>query len=217
MKHWKERILQMRFRKLVKRLAILSICVVLLGVILSVVLLQPQISQITSAAQQAEQIDGFREGHFCDWESWDRESWDREGWDDAYGITEPTLPVKCTLLAIGAVFFALFAVWWLLVPAWLYQASKRAQMNTLLWPLLGLVWSLWGLLLFLVARSLLRQRCSSCGAWQKSASFCRACGAKLHVTCPSCGAECSPGGQYCSHCGSSLKLAEDSEATHETR
>ena len=131
MKHWKERILQMKFGKLVKRLTILSVCVVLLGGILSVVLLQPQISQITSAVQQAEQMDGFREGHFRDWEGWDG-----DGWDDAYGITEPTLPVKGALLAIVAVFCALFAVWWLLVPAWLYQASKRAQMNALLWPLL---------------------------------------------------------------------------------
>ena len=194
MKHWKERILQMKFGKLVKRLTILSICVVLLGGILSVVLLQPQISQITSAVQQAEQINGDREEHFRDW----------EGWDDGYGISEPTLLVKCTLLAIGAVFFVLFAAWWLLVPAWLYQAAMRSQMNTLLWPLLGLIWSLWGLLLFLVIRSLLRQRCSSCGTWQRKTSFCRTCGAKFHVTCPACGTDCTPGDQYCSHCGSSL-------------
>ena len=207
MKHWKERILQMKFGKLVKRLTILSICVVLLGGILSVVLLQPQISQITSAAQQADQMDGFRGEHFHDW----------DGWDDDHGITEPSLPVKGALLAIGAVFCALFAVWWLLVPAWLYQASKQAQMNALLWPLLGLIWSLWGLLLFLVVRSLLRQQCSSCGIWQRKASFCRTCGAKFHVTCPSCGTDCSPGDQYCSHCGSSLKPTEDSETTNETR
>ena len=212
MKHWKERILQMKFGKLVKRLTILSICVVLLGGILSVVLLQPQISQITSAVQQAEQMDGFREGHFRDWDGWDG-----DGWDDAHGITEPTLPVKGALLAIGAVFCALFAAWWLLVPAWLYQASKRARMNALLWPLLGLIWSLWGLLLFLIVRSLLRQRCSSCGTWQRKASFCRTCGAKFHTTCPSCGTDCSPDDQYCSHCGSSLKPAENSETTNETR
>lgn len=78
----------------------------------------------------------------------------------------------------------LFAVWWILAPAWLYQAAKRAQMNTLLWPLLGLLWSLWELLLFLTVRGILRQRCSSCGAWQRKAVFCRTCGAKLHVTCP---------------------------------
>ena len=207
MKHWKERILQMKFGKLVKRLTILSICVVLLGGILSVVLLQPQISQITSAAQQADQMDGFRGEHFHDW----------DGWDDDHGITEPSLPVKGALLAIGAVFCALFAVWWLLVPAWLYQASKQAQMNALLWPLLGLIWSLWGLLLFLIVRSLLRQRCSSCGTWQRKASFCRTCGAKFHVSCPSCGTDCSSGDQYCSHCGSSLKPAENSETANETR
>ena len=107
MKHWKERILQMKFGKLVKRLTVLSICVVLLEGILSVVLLQPQISQIASAVQQTEQMDGFWEDHFRDWENWDG-----EGWDDAIGITEPTLPVKGALLGIGAVFCVLFAVWW---------------------------------------------------------------------------------------------------------
>ena len=65
--------------------------------------------------------------------------------------------MRAALLALGAVFCALAAAWWLLVPAWLFQASVRARMNTLVWPLLGLLWSLWGLILFLVIRSLLRQ------------------------------------------------------------
>ena len=207
MKHWKERILQMKFGKVVKRLTIVSVCAVLLGGILSAILLQPQISQISSAVRQEERIGGFHGEHFDDW----------AGWDDAHGITEPTLPVKAGLLAIGAVFCALFAVWWLLVPAWLYQASKRAQMNTLLWPLLGLFWSLWALLLFLVIRSLLRQRCGACDTWQRKASFCRTCGAKFHVICPSCGTDCNPGDQYCGHCGSSLKPSENSNTTDEIR
>ena len=207
MKHWKDRILQTKFGTVIKRLAILSICVILLGGIFTAVLLQPQISQITSVVQQAEQMDGFRGEHFHDW----------VGWDDAYHITEPDLSVKVALLTIGGVFCALFAVWWLLVPAWLYQAAKRSQMNTLLWPLLGLIWSLCGLLLFLVSRSLLRQRCSTCGTWQKSASFCRTCGAKLHVTCPSCGTECTADDRYCNYCGSPLIPAEGSEATSEAK
>ena len=207
MKRWKDRILQMKFGRLVKRLTIFSVCVVLLGGILSAVLLQPQISQISSAVQQEEQIGSFRGEPFDHW----------EGWDDARGIAEPSLPVKAGLLAIGTVFCALFAVWWLLVPAWLYQASKRAQMNALLWPLLGLFWSLWGLLLFLVARSFVRRRCGACGTWQRKAPFCRTCGAKFHVTCPFCGTDCSPGDQYCSHCGTALHDAKDSESTDETR
>ena len=212
MKHWNEYILQMKFGKLIKRLTILSICVALLGGMLSVVLLQPQIAQITLAVQQTEQMDGFREDHFHDWGNWDG-----EGWNDVLGITEPTLPVKGALLAIGAVFCVLVAVWWLLVPAWLYQASKPAQMNALLWPLLGLIWSLWGLILFLVVRSLLRQRYSSCGTWQRKASFCRTCGAKFHVACPSCGTDCGPDDQYCSYCGALLKPEGDPQTTNETR
>ena len=207
MKRWKERILQMKFGGLVKRLAVLSVCVVLLGGILSAVLLQPQISQITAAVQQEEQIGGFPGEHSDHW----------EGWDDARGITEPALPVKAGLLVIGAVFCALFAAWWLLVPAWLYQASKRAQMNPLLWPLLGLFWSLWGLLLFLVVRSLLRQRCGACGTWQRKAAFCRTCGTRFYAACPSCRTDCSPDDQYCNHCGAPLRPAEDSASAEETR
>ena len=207
MKPWKERILQMKFGKLVKRLTILSLCVVLLGGILSVVLLQPQISQFTSAVQQTEQMDGFREEPSHDW----------EGWDDATDITEPTLPVKAALLAIAAIFCLMFAVWWLLVPAWLYQASYRAQMNTLLWPLLGLIWSLWGLLLFLVIRSLLRRRCDSCGTWQRKGSYCRTCGTRFYTNCPNCGADCTSSDQFCSRCGSSLRSTENLETINEIR
>lgn len=68
MKRWKNRILQMNFERLIKRLAIFSICAVLLGGILSAVFLQPQITQIISAAQQTEQMDGFRGEYFHDWE-----------------------------------------------------------------------------------------------------------------------------------------------------
>lgn len=197
----------MQFGRLIKRLAILSICVVLLGGILSVVLLQPQISQIASAIQQSEELSGFGDEHFHDWDRW----------DGAYGIAEPALPVKAVLFVFGAALCVLFALWWLLVPAWLYQATKRAQMNALLWPLLGLIWSLWGLLLFLVVRSLLRQRCSSCGTWQRKASFCRTCGEKFHVTCPACGTACSPGNLYCNHCGSPLNSSQDSQPTDEAK
>ena len=209
MRRWKDRILQMKFGRLVKRLAILSICAALLGGTLSVILLQPQITQIASAVQQTEEVGGYREEHPHDW----------EGWDDIHGITEPTLPVKGALLAIGAALCVIFAAWWLLVPAWLYKAAKQAQMNALLWPLLGLMWSLWGLLLFLVIRSLLRQQCRSCGTWQRKASFCRDCGAKFHVTCPSCGTDCAPGDQYCNHCGSRLDpaIATDPKITNKTR
>ena len=207
MKHWKERILQMKFGRVVRRLAIFSVCAVLLGGILSVVLLQPQISQITSAAQQEEQIDAFRGEWSPDW----------EGWDDAHGITEPALPVRAALLARGAVFCALAAAWWLLGPAWLFQASGRARMNTLVWPLLGLLWSLWGLILFLVIRSLLRQRCAACGTWQRKASFCTACGRSFHVTCPSCGADCSPDDRHCGRCGASLQPAAEAASGREDR
>ena len=67
MKHWKNRILQIKFGRPVKYLAILSICAVLLGGILSVILLQPQISQITSAVQRADKMGGFQEEHFHGW------------------------------------------------------------------------------------------------------------------------------------------------------
>lgn len=207
MKHWKDRILQMKFGKAVKRLAILSVCVVLLGGILTAGLLQPQISQITSAVQQAEQMEGFHEEYFHDW----------EGWDDTYRITEPSLPVKGALLAIGAAFCALFAAWWLLAPAWLYQAAKQSRMNPLLWPLLGLVWSILAVFLFLIIRSFVRQRCDACGTWQKKASYCLACGKKFYVTCPACGEECDRGSSYCPKCGTALPEQSPSSSAAETR
>ena len=204
MKRWKNRILQAKFGRLAKRLAIVSICTVLLGGILSAVLLQPQISQAASALQQAEHDDSLYREHPC-------------GWNHLPGIKEPAPPAEAALLAIGAAFCVLLAMWWLLVPAWLYQASSRARMNTTLWPLLGLLWNLWGLLLFLAVRGLFRQRCGVCGTWQSKAAFCRACGAKFHTACPSCGTNCSPDDSYCSHCGSALNPVEDLNAAEGTR
>lgn len=210
----RQKILALKFGPLVKRFVILTLCVVLLGTVLSAGMLRPQISQAISAAQSIEKQD-LPEG----WTFQDHPGY--HGYDDRTAlfrqISEPSAPAKITLALFAGALLLLFAAYWLLVPAWLYQASKRSKMNGLLWPTLGLVWNLWAVLLFLTARSLLRQRCGTCGSWQKRAPYCHACGKNLLVICPSCKETCDPGSLYCPKCGTPLQAQAAASKAEEAR
>ena len=48
-------------------------------------------------------------------------------------------------------------------------------------------------------------------------SFCTACGRSFHVTCPSCGADCSPDDRHCGRCGASLQPAAEAASGREDR
>lgn len=197
----RQKILQAKFGPLVKRLVIVALCVVLLGTALSAALLRPQITQAISAAQLMEEYSGqeewmFREQHgLCGFDDWEGLFWH---------VAEPSVPAKVTLAVFAGALLLLSAAYWLLIPAWLYQAAKRSQMNGLLWPLLGLVLNLWALALFLILRSALRQHCAACGLWQRRGSYCHACGKKLLVSCPFCREKCGPDSSYCPECGAKL-------------
>ena len=130
-------------------------------------------------------------------------------------LPAPSTTAKLVLTVFGCGLLLLAALWWLMVPAWLYQAAARAGMNTVLWPLLSLPWSVGALFLFLIVRAFLRQKCGQCGAWQRKGSYCRSCGAKLHVSCPSCGTDCAPGDLYCNHCGVALTGESETETNDE--
>ena len=51
--------------------------------------------------------------------------------------------------------------------------------------------------------------CQQCGQeTAPAASFCRACGARLQLRCPSCQTPHNPGDRFCGYCGSALAEAE---------
>lgn len=216
MKKFREKLLNMAFGPLVKRLFIVTICFILLGGGLSVVLLQPQIAQALSIDRTLGADE--QTGSDKTWCFQDRhDHGDAESDHPFWSISEPGTAAKIGLAAFGCGLLLLLALWWLMIPAWLYQASAQAGMNTALWPFLGVL--SWGgaLFLFLIIRAFLRQKCSQCGAWQRKGAYCRLCGEKLHVTCPSCGTDCKIGDLYCNYCGVSLIHGSDADKNHEIR
>lgn len=200
------------FGRLVRRLLILSVVLALADGTLSVVLLQPQLSQARALEQSMEQRyqqyaqQGDRrwtDGDGWDWEHGDHwDDWD--GWEELSGLTEPSLPVKAALAGVGCVFLLLAAAWWLLMAAWVRRAAKRSRMNAVLWPLLALAFPVGALLVFLVVRSFLRQKCPGCGQWQEKQPYCAHCGVALDRNCPACGASCRPEDRFCPACGAAL-------------
>ena len=202
MREFLEEIEAADFRRPAKRLALAALIVVLACGSLSAYLFRTQLSQLAalrsadppSAAQTQPGGDGAYDGH-------EREEIDAF---DSGLVTRPsaaaaaagvTSIVLCGLCALA---------YWLLVAAWLYQASARAKMNRALWTILGLFANLIAVLAFLIVRGRMT-RCPSCGAWQKAAPYCGGCGAKLQLVCPHCGRVCAVSNDFCPNCGTALR------------
>lgn len=224
-----QKIMEIQFPRIMKRLIILAVLAALLGGGLSAFMLRTQISEAVSEArsweQQAERSYPARESWSGarDFEDGQQayaqgihhyEEYDRQERDFLEGahITKPGLPAKITVSAAAIVLTLLAAAYWLLVAAWLYQAAVRSKMNGLLWFLAGLCGNILAALLFLLLRSSRRQKCPACGRWQLGKRwFCADCGAEMSKNCPGCGMLCSAGDTYCSRCGRPLHDAHYEE------
>lgn len=130
-------------------------------------------------------------------------------------LTEPSTGAKVVLGVFGLICFAVFAVYWLAVAAWLYQAAEKAGFHGILWLMLALASNLFAAVLFILLRSFLTSKCGACGTWQdKKRKYCTVCGAAMHRTCPGCGTECKSGDSYCHGCGKKLDSSDSAETTN---
>ena len=206
----RQKIMKADFYKCLKRLIVLAICVVLLGGGLSAVMLRMQIGEVITGVQEWERYDD----HWHEESDWHpaeqygiRQDGEHRGFNfpERIRITEPSVGAKVTVVISSLLCELLAVTFWLLIAAWLYQAAVLSGMNGLLWALLGLGGNVFAAVLFLLVRSFAREKCPSCGRWQKKGSFCRACGAKMKKACSACGAECEANDVFCASCGSSLK------------
>jgi hypothetical protein len=98
-------------------------------------------------------------------------------------------------------------------------------MNPAIWTLLGIIGSVFALIAFFIARSILRIKCAVCGSWQDiGQAYCNACGSKLQRICEACGAAVSQDAAYCASCGAEQQTStlikdakpDDSFASDET-
>lgn len=93
---------------------------------------------------------------------------------------------------------------WILIAAWLYQSAELAQMNATLWGVMGIIGSIVAALVFIIIRSF-RACCPICGRRQKSAAFCRFCGASMNEKCKERGLNIPKDSAFCPHCGKAQK------------
>lgn len=204
------RVMQTNFSKFFRRFIIAAIVAVLVSGIAAGVALRPQIHEIIAHEQTAVKTDTYDTAQQQTFE-WD-DAQTPGDWNEHHAawkelqLAEPTTGAKVAAGLFGVICVVVFAVYWLTIAAWLYQAAVNTGFHGFLWFLLALVGNLLAVILFLLLRSFLRKQCGSCGKWQSRWSdYCSACGARLTQTCPHCGATCTPNARYCHNCGKPLQ------------
>lgn len=192
-----EKVMKADFAKSLKRLIIIAVCVMLLGGGTSAAVLASQLGGAASAICQREQVVEEYRG-------------DEHDFLDNMTITGPVVGALITL-GLTALLESLFLLlFWLLVAAWLYQAAVRSGMNGLLWLAVGLAGNVFGAAAFLLARSFIRIKCPSCGAFLPvKAQYCPKCGAAVYEKCADCGEACAVDDTFCSACGKPLGAGRD--------
>ncbi|HML38458.1 MAG TPA: zinc ribbon domain-containing protein [Bacillota bacterium] len=204
------KIMEMNFKKTARRFVILALIIVLAGGILTGLMFRTQIGEAVTYHQTYEDGKGNEsQKDVKGSERYDGE--DREGHErghdygesdffDSGQFTKPSIGAEIVLSAYALLCGLIALFYWLLIMAWLYQASSKAAMNKTLWTILGLFFNLAAVIAFLIARSL-QTVCPNCGAYQKSGTFCRVCGTPLQIKCAECGSSIAEKDAYCSNCG----------------
>lgn len=198
-----EKIMQTNFTKKLKKLIILTVCVVLLGGGVSTAMLAPQIREAVSGARQWEQ-DREKRRERDDGEN-NRRGDEEHDFFDQMTITTPTPAALIAVGLMGLLLMAFLFLYWLFVAAALYQAAILSNMNGMFWLVAGLIGNLFAVVLFGLVRSFVRVKCSSCGSYQHiKTQYCSRCGTALHENCEGCGADCAPDDKFCHTCGKKL-------------
>ncbi len=215
MKKLQNRIMSMNFKKVAVRFIIVVLAVILLGGVAVGVTFRTQISEIITYSQTEDQAE-----HTIDQQkklTEDNEKYSQKENGEHYGkfenndheffdsaqFTKPSTGMKIALCSYIGICGLFALAYWLLIAAWLFQASTKAYMFSLLWTVLGLFFNLFAVIAFLVVRSL-QSVCPSCGTYQKEAEYCRNCGAEMSTKCVECGTVVKPLELYCPNCGKEL-------------
>ena len=201
------KIMNADFKKITKRFLLLSLMIIVLGGLFTGFMFRTQIGEAITYHQTYEnsrenqpqkddaQYDGenhkYREGGH---------DYEEAGLFDSGQFTKTTIGAEIVSFSYASLCALIALSYWLLVMAWLYQASSKAALNRTVWTILGLFFNLAAVIAFLIIRS--RQTvCPRCGTYQKPGTFCRACGVRLEIKCAACGELIDEKDIYCSHCG----------------
>ncbi len=207
-----EKIMRMNTGKRLKQIIFVALCVLLIGGGLSAITLRTQIGEVITAVQKwdDQEESGKDMGEELDIEKLrlQLENDDEGELDDIENfvhMTEPSLAAEVVVGVTGLLCTVLIIAYWILIAAWLYQRAIQADMNGLLWFLLGIIGNLGTVVLFVVIRDIFREKCPSCQKWQKKSTFCTKCGASVSRVCSYCGQTCSKSDHFCGSCGKKLE------------
>jgi hypothetical protein len=127
---------------------------------------------------------------------------------DGYPSGPRALHLHAPELALGAIIFAIFSVY-ILIVGYIAADARRRGMRVLLWTLLAIfIPNAIGIILYFILRQPLLRTCSQCGATADSTyTFCPSCGATLGKNCPSCHRSIESGWAHCPRCGTHLSPA----------
>lgn len=222
-----EKIMRADFAKRLKRLIIVAVCVLLLGGGISAAMLAPQVGEAASVIRQREQDekeyrrdgeqDGekYRENKEQDGDYDYHEGKEGDGWEEHDFLKDMTVTNQTVggVIILGITVFCGFLflfLYWVLVAAWLYQAAVCSGMNGLVWLAVGMAGNIFGVIAFLLVRSVIRVKCPSCGAFAPvKVQYCSKCGAAMYEKCADCGEGCAAGDKFCRACGKPLHAGRD--------
>lgn len=210
------RIMNLNFKKTVKRFVLAALLIVILGGAAVGVVYRTQIQEAITYHQtytgenggktqeaRGQSVNGNYDNDF-EKENGRAREFENAGFFDSAQITEPSAGAKVILGVYGLLCLLIGISYWLLIAAWLDRAAEECAMSGFLWAVLGIFFNLAAVLAFLLLRSR-KAICHHCGRRQSRAEYCRVCGVPMQLTCSECGTVTGLGDAYCSHCGKSLK------------
>ena len=179
---WKQRAIQMNFKRAVIIFVVVSFILMLGG---------------------SDALYGRFKGRANQWESavkTDRESETEEKGDEQY-----LSAVDIALIAGCGIIGVVLAVWyWLLCMIWAYRKSHRMGVNSALWVLATLFFNL-ATIAVLYLYAIWKGTCDICGRIRTAdGKYCDRCGKLLNKKCPDCGQIVDAKAEYCRNCGKKL-------------
>lgn len=213
----KNKIMNINYRRTGKIFIIVSLILILTVGTISAISLKTQINEAISYCRSYEndsenyydtEMSGSLNEHEFKCEKTDKEHEFKFEEIPEESFTEPSLFSKICVAVLGVICLIAAAIYWFLIAGRLYKAAAESSMNAVFWGILGLIFNLTAVILFMIVRRNYPV-CTHCGKRRKSGNYCRYCGKNLSVFCGNCGEKADKKDLYCHNCGKKLRDNND--------
>lgn len=215
---WKQRAIQMNFKKAILVFLAVSFILVLGFSAALYGNFKDRMDQWESAVKTSREYQNGEKGdeqddrNDFDGKDYEKEHSDRKAeieleqiWKEAHLSTgDLVLIAGCGIIGAG------LALWYLLLcMVWTYRKSKRMGVSSALWVLAAFFFNL-AAIAVLYFYAVLKGTCNQCGRIRLGGSkFCDRCGKPFGKECPYCGQTVDIKADYCGNCGKKLSEDED--------